>query len=681
MRRVRAHGLYHTTMTNSTTIQEASAALGIPSMYDFPAEIQAHVRRWMEVARAVKAEGRQGMVRIAEQLGAGFSVISQYKKLAAWEASGRRDWRVFIDRRQFSDMWECNESSASLPPEFLVWAAGQLLGNQRKSKPAHRGMIARWKRWRAGCEDAAIPGYDEAPGVGPNGKHPLGWSYGNLMRRCDNSQAERVIARIGTAAAKSLLPCVPGTRDGARFLEFIFFDDVWLDRLVLPPGYLRPVRVLQLGGLDLATGYYLKFGQRPDGQADLDGVRERLKRRDFLCLVAALLDEYGYPADYDMHMILERGTATMSAAEAQVLYDVSEGRIKVGYTSMDGRMVLAWDEGKSGNSRGKAMLESWHNLFHNEQGSIVGQVGKDRDHSPAALEGVERETAALVKVGTMLPPEVRARLRMPVPSMSECYLQTLEVVRRINARTDHECEGFADVMLWRVPGTREWRDERELLDVPAELVAQLEWSTRKESPAERLARLSEGVRIRRLPRNIWTRFYEDSHALCKVRCAQIEITAGGRKLLFGPQTPEEAAATPDGTEVLAYFSPNEPLMVHLTVGDRYIGSWPRLERIRRGDAAAVAEGIRRSRRFLNSAVARVQVKQAERMLAEERRMAENAAGIACTQLGNDDQGTVTTSGAEALQAISRSIAGAKKHEKTQEDLAAIARAAIAVEGE
>lgn len=669
--------------------QPATAAPTMPSVYDFPRAVQDQVDTWKQVLEVGRKEGRQGMVRMARELGEGFSVVSQYKKLAAWDESGRTDWRVFIDRRAYPDMWACNESAAVLPAEFVRWAAGQLLGNQRKSRPAYRQIIARWKRWRSGMTEAAIPGYGVCPRVGPNGKHPVGWSYANLMRRCDNGKAEIVMARIGSAAARAHLPCVPGTREGARWLEFVFFDDVWLDRLVLPTGYLRPVRVLQLGGLDLATGYYLKFGQRPDGIADTEGVRERLKRRDFLCLVAALLDEYGYPAEYDMHLILERGTATMSIAEARVLYDVSDGRIKVGYTSMDGRMVLAWDEAKSGNSRGKGMLESWHHIFQNEQASLPGQVGKDRDHSPAMLSGVERETSALVKVGAMLPPDVRNQLRMPIPTMAECYLQTLDLVRRVNERTDHECEGFGTVMLWRVPGTREWREERELVDengkfkVPESLVAQLEWSPRKESPAERKARLSHGVAMRRLPQNIWHRFYEDSHHLTKVRLASIEVPAGGRKLLFGPVGPEDPANLPDGTEVLAYYAPNDPQVVHLTVSGRYAGSWPRLERVRRGDAAAVADGIRRSRAYLAHAAASVQTKMAEQILAEERRMADNAqiiaeaggAGGACTPLGGactqqavpaphfEDQGTVTTTGAEALQAMGKTIAARSQSQR------------------
>ncbi len=662
-----------------------------PSLYDYSPEVQSTVQRWMEIGERVKRDGPRAMEAIARETG--IAVMTQYKRLGMWRKSGCRDWTVFLDRRHFSDLWEKGEMQAELPAEFVTWCAGKLLGNQRKSKPAWRAVLARWQRWRAGAEESAMPGYTICPEPGPNGKHPAGWSYANLKKRCANSKAEVAIARVGTVAARQYLPYVPGTREGARWLEWIFFDDVWLDREVIVPGRLRPVRVLQLGGLDLASGVYLKFGQRPDGEIGDDGVRERLKRRDFLFLVASLLDQYGFPADYDMHLICERGTATMSAAEARVLYDVSEGRIQVCYTSMEGTAVLAWEEGKTGNSRGKAMLESWHNLFHNEQAHLPAQVGMDRDRCPAALIGIEREAMSLQKAGVMMPEALRARLGMPIPSLAEAYRQTLEIVDRINQRTDHACEGFGDVMLWRLPGTVEWREERELARVDPEMVRRLEWRTRKESPAERMARLSHGVPIRRLPRNIWPRFYEDSHELCRVTRGWIEVTANGRKLLFGPELDgaegTKGTAVPDGTEVVAYFEPNDPKVAHITTGrgaySRYIGSWPRIDRVRRGDAAALAEGIRRKQVALNQAVASVRNKRAEELLREQERMAANevvmdewASGSTLrpaggtTEDGRTGETVIEREGelAGALQAMGKAMAaGARERRKADAEAA------------
>jgi hypothetical protein len=277
-------------------------------------------------------------------------------------------------------------------------------------------------------------------------------------------KVEMALVTQGTAAALRLLPHVPRTRVGVRFLEYVFFDDVWLDRKCIVPGYREPARILQLGCLDLATGVYLKFGQRPELPNPKDSARlERLKERDMKWLVAVLLEEYGYPADYDMHLIVERGTATLREPEARALYDLSNGRIKVCRTSMEGKLVLSWEERSTGNPRGKGPLESWHNLLHNESACLPGQMGKDREHAPAELFGREKEAVNLHTASLILTPEQRSRLRLPFPTKDQAHMQTVAIIDRINSRTDHDLDGFDASLLWRIKGTQmEWRPETEL---------------------------------------------------------------------------------------------------------------------------------------------------------------------------------------------------------------------------
>lgn len=642
---------------NDARAVSTSASPREQSLYDFPPHVQDRVRARMaimdEISRTVPRS--EAIQRIASLGIPGLSLKSLYRLHQQWmETNG--DWTILLDKREWADLWDREDRQAALPAEFLRYAGGLMLENQRKSRPAWRTLLRQWESWLAGDPGKAIPGYDVCPPPGPGRsfpRHPLGWSYANLMRRAQPPKAERVIARIGTVAAKSLLPCVPGTRVGARWLEYIFWDDVWLDRKVIVPGKsMSPVRVLQLGGLDYATGLYLKFGQRPF-LPDEEGKRDGLKRRDFLALVAAFLDEFGFPADYAMHLICERGTATMSQAEARVLYDVSGGRIKVCYTSMQGQMVLAWEESKSGNSTGKGPLESWHNLFHNEAAAIPGQMGKDRASAPALMAAQERETTSLVKIGAMLPADIRARLVAPHPTMDQCYAQTLDLVARINARHDHALEGFDAIPVWRFPGEAAWHTEDDLVRVNPAVLDSLEWTTRAESPMERRARLAAGVRMVRLPSNIWPRFYEDSHALARVNRAQIEVKLDGRTILFGPADP--SSAIPDGTEVLAYFAPNNPSKAYITINGRFAGCWSRLARVARGDQAALADSMRRKHSFLNEAASNVRTSMAEHILANDARMAANQ------QIIETATQSITTIPAEtpaatALQSMSRAIA-------------------------
>lgn len=624
------------------------------TLYKYPVEIQDLVRDWIEAEKRIREQGRPALLEWTVRTGLSQSNI--YRRLAEWRDTGQ--WSVFIDRRKWPEFWD-QDRQVELPAEFLRWVGGQMLGNQRKNYPAWRAIIRQWKRWRAGQIEARIPGYDTCPPPGHTGRYPAGWSYSNLMRKAAPPKAELAISRVGTSAAKEHLPYVPGTRAGARWMEFIFFDDVHLDREVIVPGYWKPVRVLQFGGLDYSSAYYLKFGQRPDLPGD-DGHRDRLTRRDFLHLVAALFDEFGFPCEYPCHLILERGTATLSSAEAQLLYELSDGRIRCGYTTMNGQFLFAWDEDRSGNYTGKSPLESWHNLYHNEQAAYNGQVGKDRQHCPAQLQGQEREVVALAKATALLPEARRDQIVPPFATLEQCYWQSYEIVSRINNREEHDCEGFDRVPMWRMPAVSlDWRPVEALSALDPAQQRFIEWTTRVETPEERRAKLSRGMRMMRLPPQVWVRFYEDSHALAKIERSSITIRVAGRSLIFGPMDP--ADALPDGTEVMAHFNPTDPKKVFATHQGRFVAEWPRWNRVARGDTQELQTAIRRKQSYLNAAVASTRGKRAEYLESEERRMQANLTNLAqagllsadaCQNLGMQ---TTRTTAADTLQTISQAI--------------------------
>lgn len=531
-----------------------------------------------------------------------------------WRAAGR-DWRALVNRARFPEARE-----PKLPAPFRDYLRAQFSGNQRANAPAYRQIIRQWERWLlTGDPRHALPGYVDAAGApqcpppGPQGRHPRGWSLKNLSRHAP-PPAELELARIGVAAALTLLPKIPGTREGVRFLEYVSGDDVWLKRKCLVPGF-GSVRVVQFGLMDYGASYYLDgFIQRPVLPRK-DGSTEQLKRRDFLWCVALMLERYGYPLDYRMHLIVERGTATMSKAEARFLHEVSEGQIVTGWSTMEGEMVAAWEERKSGNSNAKGWHESFHNLYANEEADLPGQVGKDRDHSPAALQGRERRAQALNDVALLLSPEQRARLPLPFPTAQECYAQSLERVGLINDRKQHECEGFAHVLDWRPRGLRILPlAESEL---PAWLAANprvnadniddaVEWFPRPETPRERLHRLSQGARFARLPAAVWRRFYEDLHVTETV-AADLSIgfvcRQSGRKLRFEPATPDDTIKP--GTKLTGFYRPDGSA-IHLFAGnDRYLLTWPAVKAHRRADATAKQADFARKQAFVDRAVANV----------------------------------------------------------------------------
>jgi hypothetical protein len=304
------------------------------------------------------------------------------RKVDEWRASG--DWKCLVNKSLAGREWwsggelECGDRNAFL--EFWWSLAGK---NQRgKCLTQYRALRRRLHAWRRGDETQKIPGYDAPPEDAEGCDHPAGWSYRTLMR--SKPRGERIVQEAlqhqGIAAAMNLLPGIPGTRVGARFLEWVTIDDVWQDRLCFYPGHGTP-RVLQMGSMEYSSATYQTFGIQP-ALPGPDGKEERLKERCAKLVIAALLEKYGYPADYPMTIVCERGTATIRPADALALYQISNGHIRIAYTSMEGGLVFVWDEQKSGNPRGKGYHESWHNLFHNEMACLPGQVGKDPEHQP-----------------------------------------------------------------------------------------------------------------------------------------------------------------------------------------------------------------------------------------------------------------------------------------------------------
>jgi hypothetical protein len=591
------------------------------SIYQYPGQLD-DVRELRAVCMAIGAARNKDKAakEFENKARRGWSWKNLQTIWRAWENGGRDD-ALLLDCRMHREL-KATPQGVGMPAEFLLWVGGLMAGNQRKSKAAHRDMLIAWQRWReTGTRaEGAFPGYDAPPWPADRQRIPAGWSYENLMAMAQPAVEELAIARIGTVAAKAYLPTIPGTREGIRFLEWIFCDDVKQDREIITPGYIDPMPLLQLGILDYASGVYLKFGMRPDLPRE-DGTRDRLKRRDFLFLVAHLILEYGWPADYIMHIVCERGTATMSLAEAQFLYEISSGHIRVGYTSMEGQFVLAWDESKSGNAQGKGPLESWHNLFHNESASLSGQVGKDRNHSPAALHGSRREVAALNKLALLLTPEQRRALKLPYSTFAQAHAETLAIVQRINRRTDHEMEGFEQVMEWKLRGVKmDWQPEAALLKLDPALRGSVEFLPRVETPIERMQRLSAGVEFIKPHPGAMVKFYEDSHVTAKIERKQVSVNIEKKTYVFGPDDPFDAL--PNGTPVNVHHDPLDPEQALITSEGKFIGVWRR-QLARRNDPDSISKGIRRQQSFLNHAAAQVRGKMADRLIEQDNRLQHN----------------------------------------------------------
>jgi len=127
-----------------------------------------------------------------------------------------------------------------------------------------------------------------------------------------------------------------------------------------------------------------------------------------------------------------------------------------------------------GNFRFKAALESLGNLVHNETADRLlfpAQTGSNsRVNAPEELHGQEKHHDALVVAMLALPPALRDLVRLPATPLSQALEFADLVQERMNDRTEHELEGWAQCGFvtseYRVHPTHRWQPMTQLLELP-----------------------------------------------------------------------------------------------------------------------------------------------------------------------------------------------------------------------
>lgn len=560
-----------------------------------------------------------------------------------WDNEGR-DWRWLVDRKRFP-----HARKAMLPPATEKWVIEKLLENQRVYSVAIQNIQGQWRKWyRTGDEKHAIPGFVDEAGrpqcpLPDAGRLPHQLQEHNL-RRVKIPPAVVEAVRYGTAAMLKALPKIPGTREGVRWMEWISGDDMEHRVGIYVPGYGK-CRVLQFGFWERSCSLYLPdaFIQRPRTPKD-DGTWDKLKRRDFLYAVALLIERYGWPIDYQMHILCERGTATMNKAQAQWLHEISGGQIVVGWSSMDGEFIAAWEEKHSGHSDAKGGHEGYHGILKNELGSLRGQLGMDRDHAPAMDYGREKLMAKLDNAIVQMDPELRGQVITPYLTAPEFFRETYDAIQRINHKPNPECEGFAMVVEWRPRGMQ--IEPRPLAEMEAWLRENprvteenlnecVEWFDRTESRAERAARLSREGRFIAPPPAAMVPFYEDNLVMRPIEADySFRFERDGRKFHFRPASPEEALAP--GDKVVGFYRPDEQVLHLFTRGDknrRFLVTYHNASKLGlHADEETKRKAFAYKRQFIDHTYAQVaeatkeQVKQAQQE-ADHNAMIIHAAGL------------------------------------------------------
>jgi len=391
-----------------------------------------------------------------------------------------------------------------LPEPFVQYWKALCERNQRKCKPAWRQIIRDWKAWSRGDESCAMPGYRSCPPAYRKTGVPHGWLYRNMMNYAPTNYEQKSV-RISTNASYKEKRLVFTTRAGLEVGEFYQFDDVWHDHKVNVLGQRQAMRPLEFNSIDVFSAYKNAYAIKPITE-NLDPTTKnktnRLKEREMMLVTIGLLATEGYRPK-GTTLVVEHGTAAIGEDIEAMLYELTDGAVRVNRSGIEtGEAFTGQYAGVGkGNFRMKASLESLHNLIHNEFGFLPGQIGMNRDHSPAELAGREKANNALLKAIAAIAesdPNLASQIILPFCEINQFRRFADQVYAQINSRTDHNLEGWVEagnvLTEWRPDYSLPWQPQERLLAIedPRRREATLAliesdrdlMRTRKMSPAE-----------------------------------------------------------------------------------------------------------------------------------------------------------------------------------------------------
>jgi hypothetical protein len=574
-----------------------------------------------------------------------YTVPGSLKRLRArydlWKKTG--DWVSLVNRAKAGSDWQHRDDG--LPADFLTFCSKRF-GVYKRADGKRQALLAIKRQWLTGRnsngEREPIPGYgfrDSQPSA-LNSQLPPGWSYSNILRQIKAAhtfpRAVRALLHQSTSSARDFIPQVRSDRntsgpDGTPllFLGVVEFDDVKCDFLIIDPVTGQVCDLWLLVARDRATAILLGFGMRPARTRE-DGTQEHLRLRDMKQLCGWLLERYGLPP-YEVIWKIEHGTATLSEGSRAALRELLPGRIDLSYSSMiGGTSPAGYQQRGTGNSKGKASLESHNRLMHTMLADQPGQTGPIYTKRPADLQSRAKEAAQIWQTTQHLPTHLRNQVGYPILTINQAREHLFRVFKLQNERTEHALQGFEDIVecwdatrnLW-VPQSQSTTvgtidgvgshlfvssTNSEHRPLAGDRSTPVTARVRKESPIERCSRLIAPYldKWTNVSPDIITAFYEHTARETKVKDnGLIEFRIDGNLIEFMPVTPSPNNAPcglAPGTRVLAYYHPDDPAFLHLTDGQgRILGTW--IRRGRAGDRDTLQAAIRYSQSALKAAKA------------------------------------------------------------------------------
>ncbi len=578
----------------------------------------------------------------------GFSVGNLIKDFVLWtkggqkpDAQGRRSGAAFPPRdwRLFVPGYNNGHPDAALSNAAFVRYVRQLHTDTCREDATGNALQARLlDEWFEGRE---IPGFGNIRNWNarrgqpvPNDPirrscyYPSGWSADNLRRMLPPSRAARALVQRGEHAAHDfwgdqLL------RDRSKLMPFqlVTFDDVRFDiRVIMPQhgGKAQAVTPVAVFALDVATGLILAKGivgsytREEDGDGGKAGTKRAIQQADVRFLLHSILERFGLPADWQMHLLLENASASLDATDQRVFerlmgveFDntglVHRKLVKSGFVEQGG---MPWQKG---------WIESFFRLLHCRINHLDGTIGARYQLTSGDIE--DKVKYALRTVEAAQEKNVAlSDLQLPILTMDQFHELLDEYVLRLNWRIAHKLQGFERVFEIEVqPGVFMRHDDPRAAEVIRD---GMPLHVRNEAPAERFARLMQGHRMQKIHPRVLLPLALDKRPV-SVRSGRVTLyRAGQDNLIFHDVESASALDAFDGADkALIGFLAADESCLHLFTNDealRYVASPRNVRRVDVSDKDAIlcrAGEVDRGRNRIRDEVADLLAPREERFAA------------------------------------------------------------------
>ncbi len=522
------------------------------------------------------------------------------KKFYAVKKSG---WSALIDRRYVGpEVWNRKGSvSSNLSAADKELVKTYCERYQRSSAAAIKALRRDWVKGLVTTSTAV----DARTGF------PHGWSSRNLAHYVP-TKFELKNARIGRSTAASERQLVYTTRANLWVGSHYLFDDMWHDHFVNHLDQRLTGRPLEFHALDLFSASKFAYGMMVRTERG-DGTMDGLKEADMRFLLAHVLGTFGY-SPRGTTLVVEHGTAAIRPDLERFLHEETGGLITVARSGMTGAAAAAHQyAGRSkGNFRFKAALESLGNLIHNEMAALPAQTGKDRDHRPEQLHGLLKANDALLRAIAYLPPERVEMLRWEVLTIQQFRAIAEEIYARINARTDHDLEGW---------------DMHYLPDPRL-------GGMRRMSPAE-VWRAGSRQLQRLRPQAVASILLQDMGEEITVRGGKL-VTRDGS--VSGDVLRYDARMLTDGERYRTILNPYAPdALWTFDAKGRFVAACPRITSVDRADLAAVQEACGRAAKAEAEALAPFRARHLKEAREKAARARHNAAVVSGAPVTSEER--------------------------------------------